>query len=53
MKVQIKADKIIFLGKFEKFKDYYEIASKYSIIDFVDLTMHSSIIKIHHFFFQL
>ena len=45
-----KSDKIIFLGKFEKFKDYYEIASKYSIIDFVDLTNNSSIINDSPFF---
>ena len=45
-----KTDKIIFLGKFEKFKDYYDIASKYSIIDFVDLTNNSSIINDSPFF---
>ncbi|MFL2606221.1 MAG: DUF3822 family protein [Candidatus Marisimplicoccus sp.] len=45
-----KSDKIIFLGKFEKFKDYYDIASKYSIIDFVDLTNNSSIINDSPFF---
>jgi hypothetical protein len=45
-----KSDKIIFLGKFEKFIDYYEIASKYSIIDFVDLTNNSSIINDSPFF---
>ena len=45
-----KSDKIIFLGKFEKFKDYYEIASKYSIIDFIDLTNNSSIINDSPFF---
>jgi len=45
-----KTDKIIFLGKFEKYKDYYDIASKYSIIDFVDLTNNSSIINDSPFF---
>ena len=45
-----KTDKIIFLGKFEKFKDYYDVASKYSIIDFVDLTNNSSIINDSPFF---
>ena len=45
-----KSDKIIFLGKFEKFKDYYDVASKYSIIDFVDLTNNSSIINDSPFF---
>jgi len=45
-----KTHKIIFLGKFEKFKDYYDIASKYSIIDFVDLTNNSSIINDSPFF---
>ena len=45
-----KSDKIIFLGKFEKFKDYYDIASKYSIIDFVDLTNNSSLIIDSPFF---
>ena len=45
-----KTDKIIFLGKFEKFKDFYDVASKYSIIDFVDLTNNSSIINDSPFF---
>ena len=45
-----KTDKIIFLGKIEKFKDYYDVASKYSIIDFVDLTINSSIINDSPFF---
>ena len=45
-----KTDKIMFLGKYEKFKDYYEIASKYSIIDFVDFTNNSSIINDSLFF---
>ena len=45
-----KTHKIIFLGKFEKFKDYYDVASKYSIIDFVDLTNNSSIINDSPFF---
>jgi hypothetical protein len=31
-----EADKIIFLGKFEAFNDYYNIASKYSRIDFIE-----------------
>ena len=29
-------DKIIFLGKFEAFDDYYNIASKYSKIEFIE-----------------
>ena len=45
-----KTDKIIFLGKFEKFKDYYDISSKYSAIDFVDFTNNSSIINDSPFF---
>jgi len=45
-----KTDKIIFLGKFEKFKDYYDIASKYSIIDFIDFANNSSIINDSPFF---
>ena len=45
-----KTDEIIFLGKFEKFKDYYDIASKYSNIDFVDFTNNSSIINDSPFF---
>jgi hypothetical protein len=31
-----EADKIIFLGKFEAFNNYYNIASKYSRIDFIE-----------------
>ncbi len=31
-----EADKIIFLGKFDAFNDYYNIASKYSRIDFIE-----------------
>jgi hypothetical protein len=45
-----KTDKIIFLGKFEKFKDYYDIASKYSVIDFIDFANNSSIINDSPFF---
>lgn len=45
-----KTDKIIFLGKFEKFKDYYDIASKYSVIDFIDFANNSSIINDLPFF---
>jgi hypothetical protein len=45
-----KTDKIIFLGKFEKFKDYYDIASKYSVIDFIDFPNNSSIINDSPFF---
>ena len=32
----IENDKIIFLGKFEAFNDYYSIASKYSKIEFIE-----------------
>lgn len=45
-----KTDKIIFLGKFEKYKDYYDIASKYSVIDFIDFANNSSIINDLPFF---
>ena len=45
-----KTDKIIFIGKYEKFKDYYDIASKYSAIDFIDFANNSSIINDSPFF---
>ena len=37
----IKKDKIIFLGKHEIFDNYYNLASKYSRIDFVEDGAHS------------
>mgnify|MGYP006130569439 CR=1 FL=1 len=40
-----KDDKIIFLGKFERFSNYYTIASKYSQIDFIE--KNNSIKVIH------
>tara|TARA_B100001057_G_scaffold149930_1_gene149823 strand:- start:666 stop:1415 length:750 start_codon:yes stop_codon:yes gene_type:complete len=32
----VNSDKIIFLGKHERFNKYYDLASKYSKIDFID-----------------
>lgn len=46
----IKTDKVMFLGKFEQFKDYYDIASKYSIIDFIDYKNYTSVINDSPFF---
>ena len=40
----------MFLGKFEQFKDYYDIASKYSIIDFIDYKNYTSVINDSPFF---
>ena len=37
-----KKDKITFLGKFERFENYYNIASKYSEIDFIVYNNNSS-----------
>ena len=37
----IKKDKIIFLGKHEMFDNYYNLASKYSSIDFIEDGTHS------------
>jgi len=45
-----KTDKVIFLGKVEKFKDYYDIASKYSVIDFIQDDNSSIIIHDSPFF---
>ena len=36
-----KKDKIIFIGKHEIFDNYYNLASKYSRIDFVEDGAHS------------
>ena len=33
--VSSKKDKIIFLGKYEKYLEYYEIVSKYSQLDYI------------------
>jgi hypothetical protein len=37
----IKKDKIIFIGKHEMFDNYYNLASKYSRIDFIEDDTHS------------
>ena len=39
----INSDKIIFLGKYERFNKYYNLASKYSKIDFIEDDINSLI----------
>ncbi len=46
----IKKDKIIFLGKHEIFDKYYNLASKYSRIDFIEDDTHSILNFKEHFF---
>jgi len=45
-----KTHKITFLGKFEEFKDYYDIASKYSLIEFIEDNNNSYAINYSPFF---
>jgi len=46
----VKKDKIIFMGKHEIFEKYYDLASKYSKIDFIEDDSHSIINFDEHFF---
>ena len=43
-------DKIIFLGKYEKFEKFYNLASKYSKIDFIENDIHNLLNFREHFF---
>ena len=45
-----KTHKITFLGKFEEFKDYYDITSKYSLIEFIEDNNNSYAINYSPFF---
>ena len=46
----IKKDKIIFIGKYEIFNKYYNLASKYSRIDFIEDDTHFILNFKEHFF---
>tara|TARA_A100000164_G_C21890801_1_gene765307 strand:- start:306 stop:1055 length:750 start_codon:yes stop_codon:yes gene_type:complete len=43
-------DKIIFLGKYEKFEKFYNLTSKYSKIDFIENDIHNLLNFKEHFF---